>query len=260
MNIDRQSPTRKRPRGITLAGGLVALGGCGLLTAVMVCVGVFLLQDSLIGAGLELAGFESEGRTSDVLQAESSASNAAVIPNIVQPSQPQQFQISAGGYGQETVANNAGATLQTGRDDSGQPLATVITTESDVQRLCVQWSQVCSSAGVTERGYELRNASLNLESGGAIVSVEVRPPNISFWQQAGIVLQLDPAGTALRVRGVDINGVLYSQPPAELAPLIDEAERVANDAIRQLAISAAGEQYTLEQIVLNENAITLLLR
>lgn len=258
MQVKREQDQPKRRR-FTLLGIAVSLTACALLTGAIACATIFLLNDTLVGRGLELAGFESEGRTADVLEAEADISSMP-IPQIVQPTQPAQFRVSAGAYGSEQIVNDAGASLRTGADESGQRMALVTTDEDEMRRLCRQWSQVCEPTGVTRSGYSLRNADIDLQNNSAIVSVEVRPPDINLWQAVGLVLQLDETGNTLRVRGVDINGVLYSQPPAQFAALISEAERVANDALRQLIVDAVGQQYTLESITVNNDSVTLLLR
>lgn len=233
------------------------MGACGFLTASAVCGVLFLFQDQIISAGLENAGFEPEGRTEDIF-AEADAANTVPIPQIVDAQAPAQFSISAGNYGQETLPNNAGVTLQVGADESGQQLATVTTTETEIRDLCQQWTTACSSQGFAEDGYTVRNVRIDLKNGGVVVSADVIPEGVSLPQRAGVVMQV--SGTQLSVRGVDIGGVTYSTAPPEVQAVVDEAERFANDVVRQLAVNAQGEQYDLESINITEDALTLLLR
>lgn len=243
-----------------LLGCVVAFSGCALITSAIACVSVVLFSDAFVGVGMQIAGFEAEGRTDDVLARET-APDATPFPQLANPVEPQTFSVSAGSYGQETIPNNSGASLAVGADDTGQQLATVTASESDVQALCRQWSPACTSQGVMESGVAIRNVSIDLKNGGAIVYGEIQPENVNnYWQRMGVVLQLDSSGKVLTVRGVDINDVLYTNPPDNLADLINRAETVANEAVRQLAVSAQGEQYTLESINITENTMTVLLR
>ncbi|MEM6284819.1 MAG: hypothetical protein AAF787_21700, partial [Chloroflexota bacterium] len=154
--------------------------------------------------------------------------------------------------------NNAGASLIVGADDTGQDIATVTSTEADFMELCRAWSYVCGQQGITESGYTIRNASIDLKPGGGVVYAEVQPQGSALRQRVGLVMQVD--GTRLTVRGVDVNGFLYSSPPDELATLVNEAERVANDVIRQVAVTAQSEQYDLESISINDGSLTVILR
>lgn len=249
------------PRSRTgLLGCIVAFSGCGLITLAIGCLAVVLFSDALVGVTMQVAGFEAEGRTENVLAQEVPA-NATPLPQIIDPVQPSDFSVSAGNYGQETVPNDAGASLAVGADETGQRLATVTASESDITALCQQWSPACTEQGITQNEIAVRNVSIDLKPGGAIVYGEIQPEGVNnYWQRLGVVMQVDASGQALTVRGVDINGVLYSSPPAEMADLITRAENVANDAVRQLAVSAQGEQYTLEGISITETTMTVLLR
>ncbi len=252
-----QRVQRRPSRGITLMGCLAAFGGCALLTGAAACAAVFIFRDALVGVGLQAAGFESEGRTEAIFE---QAEAPTPLPQIVQPVSPPSVSVSAGSYGQHTIQNNQGVQVSVGQDEAGQNLATVTSTESDMMNLCRQYSTVCTPQGAVESGYAIRNARIDLKPGGAIVYAEAQPPGMGIWQQAGIVMQVNDAGTGLVVRGVDVNGLLFSSPPPELAVLVDEAESAINDGIRQLAINAQGENYDLQSIAIDDSTMTLLLR
>lgn len=238
-----------------MMAGAATFMACVFIAGVAMCGLLFLFQDNVITLGLQAAGFEAEGDTADVFPEESSAEPA---PVIVEPQAPEQFVVSAGSYGQETLPNNAGVQLQVGADDTGSELATITTGEDDILALCQQWSNICSSEGQVESGFDIRNTTVDFKNGGMIVYADVKPEDTSAYQRVGMVMQLD--GTTLTVRGIDLNGTLFTTAPPDLQTLVDEAERVANDAIRQLAVSAQGEQYTLQDVIIDENTLTLLLR
>ena len=252
-----QRVQRRPSRGINLMGCLAAFGGCALLTGAAVCVSVFIFRDALVGVGLQAAGFESEGRTDDVFQ---QVEAPTPLPQIAAPTLPPSFSVSAGGYGQQTIQNNQGAQVRVGQDETGQNLATVTSTETDIMNLCRQWSTICTPQGTLESGYTLRNARIDLKPGGAVIYAEAQAPGVNIWQEAGIVFQVNAAGDGLVVRGVDVNGLLFSSPPPELAVLVNEAESAINDAIRQVAIDAQGENYALQSIAIDDSQMTLLLR
>jgi hypothetical protein len=259
QHMQVQQAQRKRGGRFSLLGCLVVFGACTLLTVTGVLAGLFLFRDQLVNTGLELAGFEAEGRTEDIFSESEASSLVSGVPQVVQQAQvPAQFSVSAGNYGQETIPNNAGASLIVGTDGTGERLATVTTTEADFLELCRAWSYICGSQGITERGYTVRNASIDLKPNGGVIYADIQPANSAIQQRVGLVLQV--SGTQVVVRGVDINGFLYSSPPDELAALVNEAERVANDAIRQTVVNAQGEQFELQSISINEGSATVTLR
>jgi hypothetical protein len=257
MEVQRVKSVRQSGRGgmFSCLGCIVVVAGCGLVTALAAVAGLVIFRDQLVGVGMQAAGFESEGRT-DAIFSESAAAMPA-IPDFVEPIAPQTFTVGAAGIGQETVTNNQGATLVVGNSAEGQ-VATVTTSERQLLDLCEQWSTLCSEQGITESGVTVRNASVDLRPGGAILRADIRSDALPTQQRVGLVMQVE--GTRVVVRGVDLNGFLYSSPPPELATLVVQAENEVNNAIQRLTVNALGASYTLDRIAIDEESLTVVLK
>jgi hypothetical protein len=172
-------------------------------------------------------------------------------------SQPAQVTVRLGAYGSQTIHVDAqNYAIVTGNTETGAPIARASFNEAGLLAICAQQSPICQ--GGSE---QYRNVSLDLKPGGAVVYVEVNPGGLA-WQRIGVVFQLDNSRTALVIRGIDFSGGLYdySSLPGELSGTVDEIGRVTNDILRQLALEAAGTNYRLSEIIIDETHLTLILR
>lgn len=230
--------------------------GCGCLALVMVCVGAaaaaLLLLPALPGLALQIAGFQRQGSTAAVF----AAVTPPPIPAVQNAASPTQIVIELGSYGSETLAaNQYNYTVAVGSDTGGGQLATVSFSEADLLALCVQRSALCGAGNGQVRG-----ARFDLRPGGAVVYADVLVPQLGAWQHLGIALRVDASGRQLQAAGVDIDGVLYAAPPTELGSILRDAEAAANEALRQLALNAGGARFTLDQVRVDDSALTLILR
>lgn len=234
----------------------IPLLGCGCLTLAMACIGAavaaLLLLPALPGLVLQTAGFRSEGSTAAVF----AAVTPPPVPAVQNAVSPTQIVIELGSYGSETLAaNQYNYTVAVGSDAGGGQLATVTFTEADLLALCVQRSTICGAGNGQVRG-----ARFDLRPGGAVVYADVLVPQLGAWQNLGVVLRVDGSGRQLQAAGVDISGVLYAAPPNELGSILRDAEAAANEALRQLALNAGGARFTLDQVRVDDSALTLILR
>jgi hypothetical protein len=247
MRVER--PPTRRSRTIPLLG-------CGCLTLAMACiatiVGALLLLPALPGLVLQTAGFQSEGSTAAVF----AAVTPPPVPAVQNAVSPTQIVVELGSYGSETLDTNQYAyTVAVGSDAGGGQLATVTFTESDLMALCMQRTTLCGAGNGQVRG-----ARFDLRPGGAVVYADVLVPQLNAWQNLGVVLRVDGSGRQLQAAGVDVGGVLYAAPPNELGSILRDVETAANDVLRQLALSAGGTRFTLDQARVDDTTLTLILR
>ncbi len=230
--------------------------GCGCLSLVMLCIAAtaaaVLLLPALPGLALQVAGFQSQGSTAAVFD------SAAVppVPQVYNASAPAQAVIELGSFGSETLsAGQYSYSIAVGSDASGGQLATVTFTESDLMALCLQRTTICGAGNGQVRG-----ARFDLRPGGAVIYADVLVPQLGAWQNIGVVLRVDGSGRQLQAVGVDVGGALYAAPPNELGSILRDVESAANDTLRQLALSAGGSRYALEQVRVDDTSVTLILR
>lgn len=250
----RPTPIRRYPAHRTN----YAQWGCGCLltsgfVAILGFILLYALWPSLTGVGIQLAGVNRLGETSSLFQ------NVAIPPTAVvqNPISPQQVTIDLGQYGGGTVRlDQQTSAFVTGSSESGSPIARASFTEAGLLAICAQQSAICR-----EGSSQYRNVSIDLRPGGAVVYADVNVGGLA-WQRVGVVFQLDSTRTMLRVAGVDVNGGLYDYNtlPPELATSVDEIARLTNDVLRQMAVEASGERYTLSEIIIDDTTLTMILR
>ncbi len=230
--------------GCALVGGFLAL---------LVFTLLYMFSPVLSGLAFQLVGgVPRVGDTGTVFE------NVVVPPTAVvqNPVSPPQVTINLGQYGRETInVDDQQYDFVTGSSETGTRIARASFTEAGLLALCAQQSPLCR-----EGNDQYRSVQLDLRPGGAVIYADVNVGGL-VWQRIGVVLQLDSTRTALQVAGIDINGGLYdySALPPELVRAVDEIARVTNDILRQLAVEAGGENYTLSEIVIDDSTLTLVL-
>jgi hypothetical protein len=246
MRIERQKRRSNWPLiacgcGAALAGLLAVIG-----------VGIILIIALLPDITLRLNGFAPKGETENLFE------SAAPMPTIevINPVTPPEVVVDLGAYGsQEIPAATTDYTVVTGSSDTGAPLATVSFDETALMNLCYERSEICRNENP-----QYRNVRIDLRPGGAVVYADVTVPNIGIQQTAGVVLRLDGAARQFEVAGVDIVGALYETPPGDMSTLVSDIEQTGNDILNQLSLQAGGSQYSLSEVHVYDNTLTLVLR
>ncbi|HLV37433.1 MAG TPA: hypothetical protein VKY59_20105 [Spirillospora sp.] len=240
----RQSNTLQWGCGCALLGGFMAL---------LAFLALYLFLPLLPGMALQLSGANRIGTTGTLFE-DVTVPPTAVVQNATSP---QQVTVNLGQYGRESITvDQQHYAFVTGSSDSGTRIARASFTEAGLLAICAQQSPICR-----EGSSQYRNVVLDLRPGGAVIYADVNTGGLG-WQRVGVVLQLDSSRTLLRVAGIDISGALYDHTalPGELAGAVDEIVHVINDVLRQLAVEAGGENYTLSEIIIDDTTLTLLLR
>lgn len=228
--------------------------GCAtvIVVSIAVCgVSLLLLAPSLVPrVGLQVAGFEEAGDTSTVF----TQSQPIPTVQVQNPVQPAQVVVNAGEYGTFNVDASALDAIVGDSPEGGQ-VGTVSFNESQLLDLCRQRTVACG-----EGDGRVRNASIDLRPGGAIINGDFYVPQLGLWQQAGIVLRLNSTTAQFDVAGVDFNGVLYSVPPGELSDSVNRIAQIGNDILNDVAVSAGSTSLQLTEIYADDSLLTLILR
>ena len=232
--------------------------GCGCLSALLGLVAVavvafFLLRPNLANIAAQLMGFSQRGSTEVLFQ------SVTPVPTVQlqNPVEPEQFTVDAGQYGSQTLSNDSSLyQVEVGADASGAQAAVVSFSEAGLQELCQQRSQVC---GPNNPRY--RNARIDLRPGGAVIFADVVLPELgNIEQTVGAVLRLDGSGQRFEFAGVDIGGTIYDVPPESFGATVSDLEQRGNDLLNQLRVDAAGGQFAVSQVSIDDNTLTVLLR
>ena len=240
--------------------------GCALLAIIV--VGIVLVV-APAAVALRLAGFRSEGSTDDYLSEQASlepptiqwsagsALSAPLTPtvSVTGTAAPPQ----AGGDSlpesldavQVDIWFLSGPTTFYAEDIYAERLERGRVKDGKVAYY-IEWY-----GRVVAQEERVRNVSLDLQSGGAVLYADV---NLELgWQRVGAVFMLDASGRQLVLVGVDIDGRLYSTPPAgSIADLVAQLEAQTNRALRELIFLDPAGQLVIQRISISQDRVQIL--
>lgn len=255
-----------------------AIPGCALLAIIVVGI-VLVITPAAVA--LRLAGFRSEGSTDDYLSEQASVEpptiqwstgSALSVPltptaNAASPAAPPQ----AGGdslpepldavrvdiwflsgpttfYAEDIYAER----LERGRVKDGELAYYIEFDQAGINAYLNHWY-----GGLVAQEERVRNVSLDLQPGGAVLYADV---NLELgWQRVGAVFMLDANGRQLVLAGVDIDGRLYSTPPAgSIADLVAQLEAQTNRALRELIFLDSAGQLAIQRISISQDRVQIL--
>ena len=259
MQVQREKPKPSRRGRVSCLGCLAVLGACLFFSVLSLVMAFILLRDQVTTAALSLAGFQTEGQTAVIL-----ATNAPVVPTappMTNISAPPNFSVAESRTSPERInlQNNQGVSVQAGTTAEGE-MATITTTERELAALCQTYTNACGPRGITEQGFTIRNASIDLFPGGVVVNADFAAPNLPVPQNLGLVFQVGPTGDNLILRGVDVGGMLFSQPPAELAGVVQTVQQDLDRIVQEAVVDVGGAGYSLNRIVIDDETVTLVLK
>lgn len=255
MYVQRRPEARPRRRSNLAWIGCGCAAALGVL-AVIIVIGAVILAPRLPEILAGVAGMSASGRTETLFQ----PSPPPPTIELQNASEPSQVTVNLGQYGgQQTItADNQYYDVVVGDDPAGQQTAVVTFTEAGLLEICRQQNEVC-------RGGDPRfqNISLDLKPGGAVIYADVNMPTqygVTLQQRAGVVLQLDASQRHLRFAGIDLNGTLYTNPPAEMAGMVQEFEQVGNDVLNQVTVNAGAGELALRETRIDDTTLTLIMQ
>lgn len=252
--------------------------GCALLVVLLVGVVVVAAPAAL---ALRLAGFRARGSTADYLEKHAVASR----PTVQWPAPGGEGGAGAADTTAPAATPAVGDGAASPAEDLPQPLGAVrvdvwflsepttfYTDQIFAERLergLAENGQIAYFIEFGEDGANtcledwfgefvaqearLRDPWIDLKPGGAVVYADV---DLEVgWQQVGAVFMLDASGRQLVLAGVDIDGRLYSAPPAgEIADLVNQLESEGNRALRELTFLDPAGELTIQAISLSEDS------
>lgn len=246
MRLERY---RYQPRSMRISpacGCLTVLSGGVLLGAVALA----LILPQIPGIPLRLAGFQAAGDTDDLFTAATPAPAIDLMPQ----DNPPRVLVTAGDLGQRNWnTQGPGYSINTGMQD-GLSVLQAQFDEDGLLEICRQYSEFCETDG-----YPLKNARFDLRSGGVIVSGEVYIEPSGTWQRVNIVITLTQ-NQRVAISGVDVNGTLYTVPPAGMGDIITQAESMLNDTLQQLTVQSGSTRYRLSDLYISDDTLTLIMR
>jgi len=260
--------------------------GCAIMLVLAVVV---IIVSAPAALALRLAGFRAEGKTADFLNeqaadsqptiqwSDESAASAPTTPtpaatpapdgsgetslpavsppdpDLVEPldavrvdiwflSQPATF------YPHEIYAQR----LERGRTEDGALAYYIEFDEEGANAYLDHWFGV-----YVAQEARVRDPWIDLKPGGAVIYADV---DLELgWQRVGAVFMLDNNGRQLVLVGVDVDGRLYSTPPAgRIAELAAQLESEGNRALRELTFLDSAGRLTIQAISLSEDGAQIL--
>lgn len=241
----------QRGRGLPCACGCL-VGMLGTAAALIAIALIFLLPN-LQPLAMQALGATSLGSTISAFP-----SPAAAPPALQNSFRPAQFTLSASSTAPQTLTNDSALWgLMTGADASGSQTASATVSERGLLELCNQRTTICSPNSSDPR---VRNARIDLRPSGAIIAADVTLPELGGLPiGVGLALAVGEDGRSLRVIGIDMQGMLYSIPPA-VSDLVATAEQRVNDWLNTLSLQTPDGIYRLSQIYVTDDALTVLFR
>lgn len=249
MQIERARRRSSLP--ILPCGCLSVFGVCLVITV----IGGIILLPSLPGIGAQLVGFQPGGSVDAVFAPDE------INPPVIEDADfPDAITLEVGGYGEQTLINDPQlydwsiGTVNSSR--GAEPAASVSFSESGLMELCRQRTTLC-----TNENPQFKNAQVDLRSNGAVLYADATLAQLGgITQRIGLVMRVDASGRRIEFVGVDIGGVLYTSPPAELNQLVEDFERAANEAVVQIMLESGGTVYTLSRIFIDDSTATIILQ
>jgi len=248
MRVERYNYGRRRMGWSCGCLSLLAVSGA------MLCLGLYMFSSVWIPVALDLIGVQQVGRTDDQFDPEPPPTVEVQNP---QPP-PSQVTVNLGPLGTQSL-DTRDFTVTTGSSGEGARVATVTFTEASMLDFCHRQSDLCRDGN-----QQVRDISFDLRPGGVIVNLEANTG--AFWQRIGVVLRLDESQRRFRVVGVDLAGTTYapSALPFGLNDVVGQAiadiEREGNNALTQMALESGGDPYTLESVLIDHGALTIVMR
>lgn len=215
-----------------------------------IVITVALLLPSLSGVVLQGAGFEPVGNT-DAIFGESPVVPSFDTQDMIVPS---NIVLNMPDYGSERINPASDIhTIEVGFLDS-QTVVRVTVSEDGLHDLCDLYTDFCTASG-----NPVRNARIDLRSGGAVIGMDIFIEALGGWQAVNLVVQIQPPDQ-LVFAGIDVDGVLYDFPPGELGNQLAEAQGFVNDFLRQAFLQADGTVYHVSAISSDDETLTVILR
>ena len=241
MRIERYQ-SRRRQAFPGCGCGLITLGGFTIFAIIVV-----LIAPAFPAIGLRLAGFQP-------IEQPIVSSTAENIPAINSAQSASQVILSAGTYGQETITSSTAFTMQIGMDNSDESIAQIKLTESGIDIVCSQYTDVCSATG-----NRFRNVTVNLQNNQASISGEAFITGLNTWQALSVLVSVTPQNT-IAVEGLEVNGVLFGIPDDELGQRLSDVQQSANQILSQLTLQTNGETYHLSDVIITETQLVATFR
>jgi hypothetical protein len=241
MQVERYQPKKKTN---PLLIGCGCLFGGIMIMGALVVVALIFFGAQIQCFAMEAAGFECLGDTNAVLSA-----TPEPVPVLENQQEVSNLVLEAGGYSQTLDTSGAGYEVVVGENNQ-TPEVQISFDESGLLAQCQQLTPICSNENT-----QIRNARFDLKPNAVIILGEFQ----GIPQEAGLVF-LVQNDTQLSVLGLEVGGSIFAVTSPDLNALIDDASLQMNSLLQNLTAEAGGDTYTLSNIIIDENTLTLIMR
>ncbi len=242
-------PNRRRRSG---CGPIMIIALLSLVIVAIVAAVIFVAMLPQIGA--RIVGLQPSGQTERVF-IETRAPAVPDIANVLPQARSIANQVQVNAGASSFTLDTSAVPVQTGLSASGVESAVVSLTEAEVNTLCRQRTTLCTTGDG-----QIRNASIDLRTGGAVVYAEFRIPETGLWQRVGVVVKINDQRNGLTVAGVDIDGTLYTIPNDGIATALYTLTGETNRLIQESVIAIGGQNYSIRELFADASRLTAILR
>ncbi len=169
-------------------------------------------------------------------------------------SRPQSVVVSLGSRGSLSLssAETYAEILWFGEGTDGYPLGIIGFREDAVGHICDRWL-----AGCTADRYRVDR--VDFRAGGAVLYGGFSVAGL--WQDAGVVLVVNPDGVSLDAAGLVYHGMFYALPAGgDIVNQVRELTSQTNAVLRQATVQANGLTLALAQLHITDDRLTVILR
>lgn len=242
-------PNRRRRNG---CGPVMIIALLSLVIVAIVAAVIFIALLPQIGA--RIVGLQPAGQT-ERLFIETRAPAVPDIANVLPQARTVANQVQVNAGASSFALDTSAVPVQTGLSASGVESAVVSLTEAEVNTLCRQRTTLCTTGDG-----QIRNATIDLRAGGAVVYAEFRIPETGLWQRVGVVVKINEQRNGLTVAGVDIDGTLYAIPNDGIATALYTVSAEANRLIQESVVAIGGQNYRIRELFADTSRLTVILR
>jgi len=242
-------PNRRRRNGCV---PILIIALLSLVIVAIVAAVIFVALLPQIGA--RIVGLEPAGQTERLFietRAPAAPQVADVLPQARSVANQAQVNFGVSSF---TLDTNA-VPVQVGMSAAGVDTAIVSLTEEELNTLCRQRTTLCTTGDG-----QIRGASIDLRTGGAVVYAEFHIPQTGLWQRAGVVVTINEQRNTLTVAGVDIDGTLYTIPEDGIATTLYSLMIEANRLIQETVVTVGGQNYRIREFYADASRLTVILR
>ena len=216
---------------------LIAAGLVGIVS-----VAIALLSPALPNVVLRVAGIEPVRRTDAPVTEEAIATLAKAATGS-----PVTFITQV--FGRLDLLPGTDLEVTVGEDALGARVLQIVFRDTDMLKLCIQFSEYCE-----DHGSPIRRAKISAADGFITIAGEAFLDVINVWQAIEIHVVVDRDGV-LKIDSISLGGQRYKLPANALGNRIRNVEATLAQIANQLQVESGGDTFSFAGFYLSGNRL-----